>query len=254
MDISENSPDLPAAEQSRVRAAGNQMTHLAFRHSAAVLVGPRPGTQGRVNNGSAFVVELDGTFCLGTAWHVVGSWLARTSECEELLFQVGGAALTPSGRILWKDESDDLVFLRLTDGEVRKIGVLPFQPVSGWPPPKPTVGSYILVAGYPGIWRNHLDWESMDFRSFSALLRVTTVGERHLVCQFERQHWIAGNGEEIPPPGADLGGMSGAPALLVQDLAYPLVGLVSEHSSAYELMRITTLSHAPAEFKGTSAV
>jgi len=39
--------------------------------------------------------------------------------------------------------------------------------------------------------------------------------------------------------------MSGGPALLVKNLAYPLVGLISEFSRDFELLYIKTLSHVP---------
>ena len=64
--------------------------------------------------------------------------------------------------------------------------------------------------------------------------------------QFEREQLISSDDRVIPPAGTDLGGMSGGPVFLVQDLPYPLVGLISEYSSEFELMRIVTLGHLPS--------
>lgn len=223
------------------------MTRFVFRRAAAVLIAPRPGAPGRVANGSAFVVGLPSGPYLGTAWHVVSAWLKWTAEGEDLIFQVGGTALNPVERLVWKDETNDIAFLRLAEGEQDRIGISECEPVLGWPPPHPVVGSYVLVSGFPGIQRLRIAADEMDFGAFSTLLQVTAIHDRHLVCQFEREHWLSHTGR-IPPPGTNLGGMSGGPVLLSKNLAYPLVGLVSEFSQTYELLFVKTLSHLPTEF------
>jgi hypothetical protein len=48
----------------------------------------------------------------------------------------------------------------------------------------------------------------------------------------------------IPPEGVQLGGMSGGPAFLLGELAYPVVGLVSQHNAGFEIMRIASLASA----------
>lgn len=246
--------NLPKDEQKRVRAAGTQMGELAFQHCAAVLIAsPADIGPGQTNNGSAFVLKLQNDYFLGTAWHVVQEWFLRTANGERLLFQVGHADFPPRNRVAWHDETDDVVFLSIDANDVKRIGIVPTEPIRGWPPPRPSVGDALLVAGYPGSLRDFEESDGFEFGSFTASFRVTSVHERYLICQFERENWIADEHLEIPPQGAPLGGMSGGPAFLIQELVYPLVGLISEHSSAFELMRITTLAHVPGTFR-TEAV
>lgn len=224
------------------------MGRFVFQRTAAVLVCPPPGAAGRVSNGSGFVLRLEGKLYLGTAWHVVESWLRRSSSGERVLFQVGSATCAPAGRIVWKDERGDLVFLRLEEREAALMGISVFEPICGWPPPKPSVGDFIHVAGYPAVQREQPAHDAWDFHSLGFRLSVKSVGERHLACQFEREYWVTTGGAAIPPEGIDLGGMSGGPALLEGHLAYPLIGLVAEHTPAYEIMRVSTLSHVPSTF------
>ena len=78
--------------------------------------------------------------------------------------------------------------------------------------------------------------ERFEFNALSTMLQVTKVGEEHAVCQFTRENWVAWDGNGVPPPGTDLGGMSGGPVLLVGRLDYPLVALVSEFNPTFELL------------------
>lgn len=75
------------------------------------------------------------------------------------------------------------------------------------------------------------------------MLPVTTSGDSHLWCQWERENMIHFSGAGgIPPQGVQLGGMSGGPVCLVRQLDYPLVGIVTDFQSDWELMRLGMLS------------
>jgi hypothetical protein len=80
------------------------------------------------------------------------------------------------------------------------------------------------------------------------MLQITTVREDYAVCQFLRENWVTYDTHGVPPPGTDLGGMSGGPVLLVGKLDYPLVGLVYQFSRDFELLYFRLLSGAAAAF------
>jgi hypothetical protein len=46
---------------------------------------------------------------------------------------------------------------------------------------------------------------------------MTVVNHRQIICRFCREDWIEVDGMNLPPPGLDLGGMSGGPILLPLD-------------------------------------
>lgn len=247
-ELPEDFVALSAEEQRKILDAGLLMTMMAYRHAAAVIVSPPPSVGGRVKNGSGFVLELGGHHYFGTAWHVVKEWLDRTNDGERVLFQVRNVLLDPSKSLAWKDEQNDIAFLQLSEEEVEQIDISRCDPVRGWPPPHPEEGSYVLISGFPEVIRRQPASEQIEFNALSTMLQVTTVGSRHLVCQFVRENWVSYNPQGIPPPGTELGGMSGGPVFAVGNLAYPLVGLVSEFSADYELLYVKTLSHLPEEF------
>lgn len=249
MELPERFEDLPVDEQHRVRRSASEMSRFALRHCASIIIAPPPqSSAGHTNTASGFVVEIEQGCYVGTALHVVESWLSRTRNGERLLFQVGSADLPPSERLVWTDLDGDLAFLRVDSEDVDRIGVLPCEALRGWPPPKPMADDSLVVAGYPGSERRHVDSESVEFGSCAALLSVTSVSDKHVSCQFERDRWMSTEGTDLPPVGADLAGMSGGPAFLVQDVSYPLVGVVAEQLCLGEIVRIRTLAHLPTRF------
>ncbi len=243
--LPERFEDLEPAERLKVLKAGSAMTHFVFARAATVLLSAPVGKSGYVRSGSGFTLRLADNDYLGTAWHVVKEWHDATKAGNRIVFQTGALALNPNDRLAWKDEKNDIAFLRLLPGEAQRIGIEPCEPLVGWPPPHPKAGSYLLLSGYPGVERIRPANDEFDFGAFSTLLQVTVSHDSYVVCQFQREHWIS-EGRSIPQAGTDLGGMSGGPALLVKNLAYPLVGLISEFSVGYELLYVKTLSHVPS--------
>ena len=76
------------------------------------------------------------------------------------------------------------------------------------------------------------------------ILRVTAANDRQVTCQIEQNDLVSFDANPVPDAGIDLGGWSGAPALLVGGLSYPLIGVVSEYHAAWQLLRIWTLESA----------
>jgi hypothetical protein len=95
------------------------------------------GEIGYIRSGSAFVLRRSDHDYLGTAWHVVKEWHDATRTGNRIMFQVGAVSLNPTDRLAWKDEQNDIAFLRLLSGEAQRIGIQPCEPLFGWPPPEP---------------------------------------------------------------------------------------------------------------------
>jgi len=168
--LPERFEDLEPAERLRVLKAGSAMTHFVFARAAAVLLSAPVGQTGYVRSRSGFVLRLSDHDYLGTAWHVVKEWRDATKTGARIVFQVGALALNPNDRLAWKDELNDLAFLRLLPGEAQRIGIQHCEPLFGWPPPHAEVGSYLLLSGYPGIERLRPANDEFDFGAFSTLL------------------------------------------------------------------------------------
>ena len=244
-DLPEHFATLDPSEQARVLEASDGLCRFVYGRTTSILVAAEPGPNADLKNGSGFVLSLNGRYYLGTAWHVVEAWEERRASGEDVQFQVGSAVLEPDSGRIWSHREDDIAFIPLTTGHLQKIDAAPIEPIRGWPPPVVQRGDYVVMSGFPGYLRDERQVDEVDLHAVSTLLQVKEVGPGYIACQFEREHWISSNWAKVPEPGTDLGGMSGGPALLVQNLAYPLVGLVSEFSANFEILYIRTLSHLP---------
>jgi hypothetical protein len=83
-----------------------------------------------------------------------------------------------------------------------------------WPPPEPAETNAAFFGGFPGILRLWLRRNAVSFGLHLAQTPITTVTDRQITRRFNREDWIPVEGRRVPPPGTDLGGLSGGPVLL----------------------------------------
>lgn len=105
----------------------------------------------------------------------------------------------------------------------------------------------VLVGGYPKALREEdLRAGSIGAGPYSAVFKVTAVGEGCCKCMIERRDLISFDGGPLPPPGTDMGGLSGGPVLLVGALSYPLVGVVTDRCemsfAEFEILKFAALA------------
>ncbi len=114
-----------------------------------------------------------------------------------------------------------------------------------WPPEKIKTGEYVAFGGYPGKWRHYLSWNEIVFDSWSSGgSQISSVGEKHFVCQFEREFWV----ESFNIHGYDglafdeLGGLSGGPVFIHRNIYWELIGIIYEFSGEFDLMYVRPAS------------
>jgi hypothetical protein len=106
---------------------------------------------------------------------VIDFYRKRLSAGEDCLFQIGECRLDPLSQLLSESADADLAVLRLSEAQAREvtrdgpIGSQFFQPAS-WPPAPVAEGDYVAFDGFPGQWRNVLDFDSLGFESFTSVL------------------------------------------------------------------------------------
>jgi hypothetical protein len=236
--------DLPPVERVKVLRAAAEMTRFAFQRAALVCVGADAHGDMRSTGGSGFVLRFGLRDYLMTDLAIIQKWKDWTDQGGRFAFQVGALRLKPSERLAWSDEQNGLACLRLWPGESGHSGVTQCDVTRGWPPARPKIGNYVLVSGYPAA-ADGADASSLD--AFSTLLQITTVDIRSFECQITREHWTV-EGRYRPSKDTPLAGMRGGPALLVGDLANPLVGLIAGFNESRDALLVRTLSHAPERF------
>jgi hypothetical protein len=234
---------LSEQEQETYRRVSRSVVQLVQRYAIPLCFAPPLSIGGTVNGGTGCILRLDSGPFIVTANHVLSAYEERR-KTERLNWQFGHLPpFDPVPRVAWRDPVRDVVFLEISEEEVAGAcdsTSLIFSAPSGWPPFNPIEGQVALVAGFPRILREVANG-NIEAGSYSAMFRVTSVNEGYFYCQIVQEELISFDGGPLPPPDADIGGLSGGPVALMAALAYPLIGIVTEHIQAYNILRIATL-------------
>ena len=150
--------------------------------------------------------------------------------------------IDPCERIIFREAATDRLLLWLRRTEVPLTGLRSLSAAAGWPPPTLAPGDFVAVAGFPAYMRERLATAAVQFGCMTGIYQVTTVGAAYCVCQWEREEFLTLPDLCVPHVGVELGGMSGGPVLRIGAIAFPVVGVVSEFQSHFELLRIATFN------------
>ncbi len=239
--------ELPAEEQRRIRESGRAILDLAYRHTGHIIISSTPAANSPFNSASCFLLKLEERIFLVTAEHVLEETEKLLKDDPTLKWQVGQLVIDPRERISFREVKTDRLFLLLRLTEVAQTGLPVLSAAAGWPTPTLKPGDYVAVAGFPAYMRERLSAAAIQFDCMTGIHRVTTVGAAYCVCQWEREEYITLRGSGAPPVGTKLGGMSGGPVLKIGAIAFPVVGLVSQFHTDFELLRIATFDDIPLE-------
>ena len=237
---------LSAEDQARYIAINRQMTAIARDHAVPIIFAPPLSIGGKIN-GATGVVRLGANPVLVTASHVLSGYEERAQAGEQLNWQVGNLPpFDPLSHIAWRDRARDIVLLSITEIEAGNIGPCIISAPAKWPPPAPQEGQLVLIGGYPKALREEKPLSGwIGAGPYSAVFRVTTVGDGYCKCVVERKDLISFDGNPLPDPGTEMGGISGGPVLLVDTLSYPLVGVVTDRCemtlAEFEIIQFATL-------------
>jgi hypothetical protein len=231
-------------EQARYRKVARSVVQHVQRYAVPLCFAPPLSIGGKVNGATGCVLHLESAgWFMVTANHVLSEYEMRRTG-ERLNWQFGHLPpFDPIPRIAWRDAARDIVLLQLSEQEVAVAcdsTSLTFSAVAGWPPVAPAVGQVVVMAGFPKILRE-VGSTQIEAGPYAAMFRVTSIGDGYFYCQIEQKELISFGEEPLPPPAGDLGGLSGGPVAMMTNLAYPLIGIVTEHLQQYKILRIATL-------------
>jgi hypothetical protein len=238
---------LSADDQARYIEINRQMTGIVRDHAVPIIFAPPLSIGGKINGATGCMVRFGADAALVTASHVLGGYEERVQAGERINWQVGDLPpFNPVPRIRWRDAARDIVLLGIDESEACSIGPCIISTPVRWPPPVPREGQLVLVGGYPKALREEkLSSGSIGAGPYSAVFRVTTVGDGYCRCVIERKDLISFDGSPLPDAGTEMGGISGGPVLLVDTLSYPLVGVVTDRCemtlAEIEIIQFATL-------------
>jgi len=195
------------------------------------------------NNGTAFILNTGKRTFVVTAAHVYEAYIKSINSGEGEKSQLANIEFDLSERLISCIGSSiiDIATFEITPQEISTLGksVL-FGSNSVWPPSKCFEGQAIVIAGFPGLERMQIVNKSYSFGAHCFNTPASSVSERHFGCSLDRKHWIDLFGKGFPEKNFDLGGISGAPALALEEstqgiISWRLAGIVYE-ANASELM------------------
>jgi hypothetical protein len=239
--------ELSTENRARYIAINRQMAGFTRDHAVPIIFAPSLSIGGRINGASGCLVRLGADTSLVTASHVLSGYEERIHAGERLNWQVGNLPpFDPLPRIVWRDCERDIVLLRILENEARGMGPCIISAPAKWPPLAPHEGQLVLVGGYPKALREEQPSSGwIGAGPYSAVFKVTIVGEGYCKCVIERKDLTSFDGKPLPEPGTDMGGISGGPVLLVDTLSYPLVGVVTDRCeisfAEFEVIQFATL-------------
>jgi hypothetical protein len=170
----------------------------------------------QLRNGSAFLVDFGQGIFAVTAAHVFTEYLQAKESAEAIGCQLGNMLFEPEQRVIGCQQDLDLATFRVTPTEADQINkpvVKPDPP--GWQPLIPAVKDFAFFAGFPAQTRG-MSPKGNFFATapYFAMPPITSVTDRQITCRFEREKMLDLGGSGLPPPGYDIGGVSGGPMLM----------------------------------------
>ena len=234
-------------DEARYIAINRQMARLARDHAVPIIFAPPRSRGGKINGASGSVVQLESGVFIATASHVLEGYETRMQAGEVLNWQVGDLPpFDPIPRVAWRSRDFDIVLLRIAAEEARSIGPCIIS-TPGKRPVTPQEGQIVLVGGYPKALREEdLRAGSIGAGPYSAVCRVTVVGDGYCKCMIERRDLISFDGGPLPEAGTDMGGLSGGPVLLMDAINFPLAGVVTSRCemslAEFEILQFATLA------------
>ena len=237
--------DLPTQEKDALVLAAQAMHQLAYRYVFPVTIcTPAPaGFTGPVRNGTGSLIRVSDSLYVITAGHVISHLRNERDSGQAVQLRIADLIVELDENRFAIHPSVDLALISVTPEEAMVVGTFVTEAVDLGSLSVPPTGAYVLCAGFP-VYLREKQHRELEYGALSALLKITTVGDNYWICQFEREQWISSFGGEIPPPDTALGGMSGGPVFLVGQIHYPLVGIITEFHSAFELLRIQSVRSA----------
>lgn len=190
-----------------------------------------------VRNGSIFFVDSGKALFAVTTNHVFEEYLEKKTAFPKLICQIHDLKFLPEQRLIDSSKELDIATFRIKLHEIKSINKVA---LTKWPPIIPQTDKAVMFAGFPGRERLYDGALAFNFGIYTNLTIATSVSDRNIKCQFEREEWLDPMNLGVPPEGSGFGGMSGGPLITVLEQkglwSWTLGGIITQFNSAYEIL------------------
>jgi hypothetical protein len=165
---------------------------------------------------------------LGITNRHVADAIEGLDDDTRVVLQLGGARFSPN-RLIAMHPNLDLATFELSDVMLATAGAFAAS-VTNWPPPLPCEEDYLILGGYPAVYRNQRESE-IDFYFTSFIGKINCKPGRNIsmVLDIENGTSLSNHRIETTTP---LGGCSGGPVFRYVDSGYiermELTGIIHE--------------------------
>jgi hypothetical protein len=191
------------------------------------------GTPG-YRNGTAFFLNA-GERPLGvTASHVIDGWKRCCVEQAAGALHLAGhrdlLQIDWPARVIDDDPDIDIATFAVTEDEVRLLGKNILTGAQKlWPPRPPPKDCVLYYCGFPGIGTRSHPQGGPLFGALPGMGIATSVSEKSISIQLEREYLVPLLGGGIPPENFNFGGISGGPVIKIVETGirtYALAGVL----------------------------
>jgi hypothetical protein len=203
-----------------------------------------------LRNGSAFLADHGQGIFAVTAAHVFSEYQEAKRTAREVVCQLGHALFNPETQLISCRDDLDIATFRVSASEAKQIDkpIVMLADPPHWEPLNPAAGNFAFLAGFPAQTRGMTASGHFVTAPYFAMPPITSVTDRQIACRFDREKMIDLGGSGLPPPGYDIGGISGGPLLMptlvrdgVEGVVWRLGGVITEAARGEIFDQIVTV-------------
>jgi hypothetical protein len=144
----------------------------------------------------------------------------------------------PKERLICLGTGCDLATFALTPAELAELS----KATVPWPPVIPENDGIVPFAGVPGATKESPTPGHVDLGFYTAFAKIDSVNDRDISTVIPSNEMLVDVlGKGLPPPGYDLGGLSGGPVAVLLESAYimhwALSGVIYECGSRFRILK-----------------
>ena len=251
------SPSTPSEEE---RALADTLVRYPMMFCNACYFGDPADSEVKVNNGTMTLISRNSKRFGITNYHVIEEYRNRRSEEPNIRFCVGNAEIDVESAILDEDQDLDLCTFCFDEYEEESFGSdgeVPtrFLEIESFENTNLQEGSFVLLGGYPGVWRerpssNHLIFDTLS----SGGMEVMDVSQRNIRCELALDKCVVSLSDHRDEFPNNLGGLSGGPVFF-HELSpagisiFKFVGVIYEFMPNFDSILIRPATFIDSDFK-----
>jgi hypothetical protein len=230
---------MPSPTSVETRALADISSRYVANHACPVWLGDRPDLlePARLNFATASLVALGGRHLAITCHHVIDAFYQRRQAQSDAVFGIGGFSVDLDHDLLTSSKRLDLAVIDLSQYVAHDL--IPrerFHQPAVWPTPPVSVGAFVFLGGFPGVWAEQPGLAHLRFNALTTISEVHSTADTHFVARVELEKCVTSGDPGLAFP--NLGGLSGAPVFTWRALHADLVGFAYQYHQEFDLLLI----------------